>query len=154
MSGFKKKFPVFQQFPKKLFLPILPRGCRPNWDINPIFSIHLFYLNSCVLFQLLFTPTTGYRFMFLSNASLYIIPLSVYTTKTCNKLNCFLKMCKKNVPCKACILIQNRVSFEAENVLVLTSQQFFRELIPHSPMCATDMTGNYFYYMFLSKLAT
>lgn len=95
----KKKFHSFPAISQETLssdscIPIL-RGCRPYWDINPIFSIHLFYLNSCVLFQLLFTPTTGYRFTFLSNASLYIIPLSVYTTKTCNRLNCFLKMCKK-----------------------------------------------------------
>lgn len=75
-------------------IPILS-GCRPNWDINPIFSIHFFYLNSCALFQLLFTPTTGYRFKSLSNVPVYIIPLSVHTTQTCNKLNYFLKRCWK-----------------------------------------------------------
>lgn len=75
-------------------IPILS-GCRPNWDINPIFSIHFFYLNSCALFQLLFTPTTGYRFKSLSNVPVYIIPLSVYTTQTCNKLNYLFKRCWK-----------------------------------------------------------
>lgn len=76
-GGFFFKF--FQKvFPRNSVLPIpdIPTlsGRRPNWGIkNPIISILLFYLNSCVLFQLLFTPATGYRFKSLSDAPAHTI---------------------------------------------------------------------------------
>lgn len=92
-----RKYDVFFQkvFPRNSVLPIpdipILRGHRPNWGINnPIISILLFYSNSWVLFQLLFTPATGYRFKSLSDVPAYIIPLSVYTTRSWNKLNYFL----------------------------------------------------------------
>lgn len=84
-----------QIFPKNncplLLIPGVPGLSGANGDINPMISI------SFLLFEQLFNisspikppPATGYTAKSLSDLPVYIIPLSVYTAQTRNKLNYF-----------------------------------------------------------------